>query len=62
MAERNDVSGPYIVWENHGYEGWRPKSYDDLAEALTTPRYCSEWEITKKIILEVLSDGKVLVR
>ena len=34
-----DLEGPYIVWENYGYEGWKPKSYKDLATALTTPRY-----------------------
>lgn len=61
MSNSEDVIGPYIVWENLGVEGWHPKSYPDLATALTAPRYCSEWEITKKINMKVLDDGSVLV-
>lgn len=58
MAE---IDGPYIVWENYGVEGWRPKSYSNLADALCSPRYCSEWEITKKLKLEMAEDGKVSI-
>lgn len=49
----HDVEGPFIVWENYGYEGWQPKSYPTLTEALTTPRYNSEFVITKPIKVDV---------
>lgn len=55
------IDGPYIVWENYGYEGWKPKSYPNLKEALTTPRYVSEWEITKRVEIILHDDGKLEV-
>jgi hypothetical protein len=57
LSNKEDVEGPYIVWENNGYEGWNPKSYKDLATALTSPRYCTEWEITKRVTFKVSEDG-----
>ena len=59
MSRPEDVEGPFIVWENYGYEGWQPKSYKTLTEALCTPRYNSEWEITKRVTFEVLETGAV---
>lgn len=56
-----ELEGPYIVWDDYGCEGWKPTSYKTLAEALTTPRYVSNWEITKKVTLTMLDDGKVIV-
>ncbi len=58
---KRDTDGPYIVWTDYGVEGWKPTSYEDLADALTAPSYSSQWCITKIVKLEVLSDGKVLV-
>ena len=54
MSTSADIKGPYIVWENYGCEGWQPKSYATLAEALTTARYVTEFEITRRIEFEVL--------
>ena len=59
MPKVSDTDGPYIVWENYGYEGWHPKSYSNLAEALTDTRYNTEWEITKKVSFIVTESGKV---
>jgi hypothetical protein len=54
-----DLIGLYIMWEYYGYEGWHPKSYPDLASAITAQRFNSEWEITKKVEFKVLESGKV---
>jgi hypothetical protein len=43
------TDGPFIVWENYGYEGWRPKSYLSLQGAVTDTRYVSEWVITRRV-------------
>lgn len=57
----NQQTESYIVWENYGYEGWQPKYYATLPEALTTPRFVTEWIITKAVSFQVCEDGKVLV-
>ena len=31
---RPDENGPYVVWIDYGYEGWRPISYDTIEEAV----------------------------
>ena len=54
-----ELKGPYIVWEYYGYEGWHPKSYPDLASALTAQRFNSQWEITKKVEFTVMENGKI---
>lgn len=30
----SDIQGPFIVWEDYGCEGWQPKSYPTMREAL----------------------------
>lgn len=45
--------GPYIVWEDGGCEGWSPKSYPTLKEALEGHRYATEWVVTKRVSYEV---------
>ena len=50
---KEDLIGPYIVWEYYGYEGWHPKSYPDLKSALEAQRFNSEFEVTKKVEYEV---------
>ena len=55
---RPDTAGPYIVWENYGYEGWQPKSYPTLREAVTAHSYQSERVVTKISDFQVVeSDG-----
>lgn len=43
----NNHGGPYIVWENWGYEGWKPNSFDSIEAALSYHRYNTEWILTK---------------
>lgn len=62
MSNPENIKGPYIVWENYGYDGWQPKSYPDLGTALTSQKYSSEWEITKKVEFEVKETGAVNVK
>jgi hypothetical protein len=45
--------GPIIVWENYGYEGWQPRSFATIKEALETHRYNSEYVITRCVSYEV---------
>jgi len=45
----NDPNKPYLLWQNYGYEGWRPEHYASLEEALKAERFCSEWVITKVV-------------
>ena len=55
----DSVDGPYIVWENYGCEGWQPKSYATLKEALCAQRYQSDWVITKTCEFDV-TDKEVI--
>lgn len=48
-----DTLGPYIVWENYGCEGWQPKSYPTLKEAIAAHKYQSEFVVTKAVVWEV---------
>jgi hypothetical protein len=27
---RFDASGPFILWEDYGCEGWKPRSFDSI--------------------------------
>lgn len=49
-----DRAGPYIVWANYGYEGWQPKSFKTLKEALLSERYGYEIVVTKLVEYEVI--------
>jgi len=53
MSNPEDIKGPFIVWENYGYEGWQPKSFRTVLEALEKQKFNSEWIITKTISYEV---------
>jgi len=53
MAKRDDPHGPYIRWIHFGYEGWRPKSYDTVKEALIDENYGNDFVITKIVDYEV---------
>ena len=41
--------GPYILWQDFGYEGWRGQRFKTLKEALMAERYQSDWMITRDI-------------
>jgi hypothetical protein len=50
MIDRDETIGPFILWFDYGVEGWRPKSYLTLKEALEADRGGSHyWLITKKV-------------
>jgi len=49
-----DVVGPYIIWiDNGAYEGWSPRSFKTLKEALLAERYSSAFVATKLVDIEV---------
>ncbi len=41
---------PYIVWDNHGYEGWNPVGFDSLKAAIDYDAYGNTKVITKNLI------------
>jgi hypothetical protein len=41
--------GPFTVWIDYGYEGWRPTDYATLQEAVGADKYGSEWIITRPV-------------
>ena len=55
MSNKPEVEGPYIVWEHYGYEGWQPKSFPTLEEAVRAHRFQSEWVVTKVVLFEVVA-------
>lgn len=59
MTERSSSDytvprGPYTVWLDYGYEGWKWRDYDTLEEALVADRHSSVWVITKAISYQVI--------
>ena len=48
----NIIDGPYILWQNYGYEGWQPKSFLTLEDALLAEKYSTEFIITKPVNFE----------
>ena len=63
MTDEKEIEGPWIIWEDCGSEGWRPKTFPTLGALLLAqePRYNSRWIITKRVELEVSENGKVTV-
>jgi hypothetical protein len=53
-----DTAGPVIVWENYGTEGWHPKSYLTIKDALLAVRYNSEFVVTKRAEFDVVETDK----
>lgn len=55
MISRWDESGPYIVWVNNGLEGWAPRSYDTLREAINDDSgFGGEKVITKRVEYQIV--------
>lgn len=44
--------GPYVLWQDYGYEGWHPTSYPTLKDALLGERYNS-FVITRVVEFDV---------
>lgn len=47
-SKDKEIVGPFIIWQNYGYEGWKPHSFNSIEEALKSELY-NEWIITKRI-------------
>ena len=47
-----NIKGPFILWVDYGYEGWKPRSFNTIKEALEAEKY-SAWTITKTFEFEV---------
>lgn len=55
MSTIEDANGPFVVWCNNGYEGWRPRSYPTLKAALLGERYSPEFVVTHSVEFEVVA-------
>ena len=54
MSTPEDTAGPYIVWVNNGCEGWSPRSFSTLKDALIGERYTTTFVVTKAIDFDVV--------
>jgi hypothetical protein len=50
----NETAGPIILWENYGYEGWKPTSFPTVRDALAAQRFNSEFVITRVADFQVV--------
>ena len=48
QSDDKDIVGPIILWVDNGCEGWQPRSYNSIDEALKAGKY-SSWIITKRV-------------
>ncbi len=51
MSTEEEIIGPYILWVDYGYEGWKPRSFNSINEALKADKF-NEWIITKRVDFE----------
>lgn len=60
MAVQFEPTEPIIIWVNYGVEGWKPKSYPSLRQALVDTRYSSDFVVTRLVqfdVVEVCADN-----
>ena len=50
MSESDNIKGPYIVWKDYGYDGWKPESYDTLEEAVERKSYGYETGVVTRLV------------
>jgi hypothetical protein len=50
MSETDNILGPYIVWKDYGYDGWKPESYNTLEEAVERKSYGYETGVITKLV------------
>ena len=64
MTENGTPEGPYTLWLDYGYEGWKPTDYPTLEAALRGERYSNYWVITKAVKYEVIdkTPGEAAIR
>lgn len=53
MAEQDATSGPIIIWSDYGCEGWKPRSFENVKEALEATRYGEPFIITRVVQYDV---------
>lgn len=54
--------GPYTVWIDYGYEGWKPTDFDTLQAALEWDRNgCSRFVISKPVRYMVQEVGEGII-
>jgi hypothetical protein len=54
---REAAAGPYVVWTDYGCEGWAPKSFATLKEALEAEHYGS-FVITRLVEYEIVEKSE----
>jgi hypothetical protein len=47
------AEGPIILWLDYGYEGWKPYSFDSVADALHVSKFGNDFVITRRATYEV---------
>lgn len=56
MSENDAYAGPYILWTYYGSDGWSPRSFSTLEEAVgcrMEEGYNSPYVITKLVNFEI---------
>lgn len=48
------AEGPYIVWEDLGYEGYHPRSFKTLQAAVSSDHFGDSTVITKLVQFDVV--------
>jgi hypothetical protein len=48
-----DPTGPFVVWQNYGYDGWQPRSFQTLREAVLADRHGTEFVVTRIVEFEI---------
>lgn len=47
-------SGPYTLWIDYGYEGWKFTDFPTLREALEAEKFSSSWHISRPAQYEIV--------
>ena len=52
MSEK--PQGPYTLWLDYGYEGWKPTDFATLRAALEADKYSSNWHISRPATYSII--------
>ena len=53
LFQNPGTDGPVILWLDYGYEGWKPYSFETVADALHVGKFGNDYVITRKATYEV---------
>lgn len=56
-ATKEGCEGPIIRWDNYGYEGWKPRSFATVKDAVTDEQYGNEYVVTRAVQFDVTEQG-----